>query len=283
MATRRERTGVQLAERYTVTRMLRWKVPNVIIQPKYDGFRCRAVVNRYEEKTVTLYSSTGLELDCAHVGEEMLAANWPRGEFDGELLHPTEPFSITQSLVKRPQERSAELVFVIFDVITHEPQLYRMEKLVSFDQVETEHVKISPWWVVPPYEQYVDKYLSMCVDAGYEGIVVRHPFTAYLEGKSTKAILKLKPRQEMLLKIVGSTEERTQEGVPKGTLGALLCTTTTDPPIAVSVGSGFTALQRAKFWQVREELVGCVVSVYYQERTVAGSLRFPIFKELHYE
>ena len=75
-----------------------------------------------------------------------------------------------------------------------------------------------------------------------------------------------------------------------GKLGALICEVEnpTLGHIEAKVGSGYSEEERSRFWNMRDNLVGRVISVQYFEQTVNSttgikSLRFPVFLELKEE
>jgi DNA ligase-1 len=73
-------------------------------------------------------------------------------------------------------------------------------------------------------------------------------------------------------------------------LGALICEI--EHPklghIEAKVGSGYSEEERIRFWKIKNELIGRVISVQYFEQTEntsthVKSLRFPVFLELKEE
>ena len=115
---------------------------------------------------------------------------------------------------------------------------------------------------------------------GYEGIMIKDPLSRY-ECKRSSSWLKSKPVIEVSL-IVKKVEEGT--GKNKGRLGAILAEGNDDDKnFRISVGSGFTDIQREEFWENRNYLRGKIIEIKADAITKSQegefwSLRFPRFK-----
>jgi len=128
-------------------------------------------------------------------------------------------------------------------------------------------------------KQFAD-YNKMCIDRGFEGIMVK-PVGGIYECKRSTGWLKVKPFIEVSLTVV-DTEEGTGRNV--GKLGALIVEGTDDGKfIKTNVGSGLTDTDRETFWQDKDKLIGQVVEVradaitQNQNAKDEWSLRFPRF------
>jgi DNA ligase-1 len=118
------------------------------------------------------------------------------------------------------------------------------------------------------YESYLAR--------GYEGMIIRAWDAPYIRRRSTQ-VMKFKPKKYDDYLVIGYEEEISIEGEPKGTLGALVCTS--DDGSKFNVGSGFTAEDRRNLWERREQLIGRTVQIKYQHITHTGGVpRFPVFK-----
>jgi len=128
-------------------------------------------------------------------------------------------------------------------------------------------------------KQFAD-YNKLCIDRGFEGIMVK-PVGGIYECKRSTGWLKVKPFIEVSLKVV-DVEEGT--GRNAGKLGALVVEgKDMDKFIKTNVGSGLTDEDRETFWKAKEKLIGQIVEVradaitQNQETTDEWSLRFPRF------
>jgi DNA ligase-1 len=128
-------------------------------------------------------------------------------------------------------------------------------------------------------KQFAD-YNKLCIDKGYEGIMVK-PIIGSYECKRSSLWLKVKPFIEVSL-TVKDVEEGT--GRNAGKLGALIVEGTDGGKfIKTNVGSGLTDADRDTFWKAKSKLIGQVVEVradqitQNQDVTDEWSLRFPRF------
>ena len=128
-------------------------------------------------------------------------------------------------------------------------------------------------------KQFAD-YNKMCIDRGFEGIMVK-PIYGIYECKRSSLWLKVKPFIEVSLKVV-DTEEGTGRNV--GKLGALIVEgKDMDKFIKTNVGSGLSDDNREKFWRHKQKLIGQIVEVradaitQNQDSKDEWSLRFPRF------
>lgn len=154
-------------------------------------------------------------------------------------------------------------------------------------------------------------YIDRCIARGYEGVMVRSVDGPYKEGKSTVNqgwLLKIKPFEDFEAQITGYFEEmeNTNEAKrevtgklkrssaksgkrPKGTLGGFigdeLDSQGKPTGVQVRVGGGFTAAQRAAFWDIRDELVaaGAIMKCKKQKVGQKDRPRHPGFLALRPE
>ena len=199
-------------------------------------------------------------------------------ELDGELYIHGQPFEEIHSRVGRTVNMHPdyeEIGYYIFDIVDQEPQHRRVYELMSLG------VK-PPLYIVPlqvcetledimrVYDQYLHR--------GYEGIVVRHWENAYIRRRSTY-MMKFKPKKDDYYEIIGTAEEISIDGKPKGRLGSILCRGTDGNTF--SVGTGLKDSEREFLWSTREEIVGKSVHVAYQHITSGKKVpRFPVFLEI---
>lgn len=274
------RKGIMLCYPLEWKRLQSWTVPDVYYQPKLDGLRCIAQWNRSTE-SYQLLTSEGNELDLPHISEELtsrvLQNNMTRMDLDGEIYKHGWPFEQIISAAKRLRHPEAYLLdYHIFDCkIPEIPFETRHRALLNEVELEEGPIKLVATHLADKSLCY--KMLSEVSSQGYEGIIVRHPRNIYVE-KRSNSILKFKPKRSDEYLIIGTKEETSIDGEPKGTLGAL---EVTDPEGNVfSVGSGFTKEQRKNLWAIREHLTGNVAVVAYQAKTNKGVPRFPVIIEV---
>lgn len=257
-------------------RLAKWSPP-YIVQPKYDGVRCRAL--RTETGTLLLSSEENIIFSVPHLNELLnKIANLPN-ELDGELYCHGMSFEDIVSITSRTQNLHPDhkrIQYHVFDVVNDAPQ---MQRQLTIEQLRG----ISPWLAVAPFylcynlEQVLSAY-DKIIEDHYEGIIVRHLNNLY-ERKRSTLVMKFKPKKQDEYEITGYQEEIDKEGMEKGSLGALVCKS--GDGNLFNVGTGFSAEQRQILWEVRETLPGRLARVKYQHITSGRAVpRFPVFVEL---
>jgi DNA ligase-1 len=263
----------------------------VLLEPKLDGVRVVAICD-LEKKEVTLMSRNGKELtNFPHINqqfENMLNQLSESMVFDGEIM--SENFQILMREIHRKDgAKTEDAVLNLFDCLTLKefktggsslPITERKTLLESFklgaNMQKVEHVECD---LTEDRDQFLD-YNKLCVDRGYEGIMVK-PVAGGYECRRSTLWLKVKPFIEVSLTVV-ATEEGT--GRNAGKLGALIVEgTDMDKFIRTNVGSGLTDSDRESYWRDRDKLIGQVIEVradaitQNQDVTDEYSLRFPRF------
>lgn len=277
---KKKRSGIQLCypleeKRFTNPRF-GWSFP-VIVQPKLDGVRCRALCNG-AQNPVLLSSTETIIKSVPHINDSLLQ-RCLHMELDGELYIHGESFETINGIVSRTiniHDDHEKIKFYIFDIINDKSQLERTSFLVnSFGSWSD--IEIVPSKLAFSFSEIITLYESF-LDAGYEGIIVRHKLAPYIRKRST-FILKFKAKKEDIYKIVGYKEEISIEGKPKNRLGAIICIGNDIDEF--SVGSGLNDDTRVKLWKERETLAGKYLKIAYQSITTKkGVPRFPIFMEV---
>lgn len=257
-------------------RLAKW-APPYIVQPKLDGFRCRAVPLDNGE-FLLLSSEENPVFSVPHINEELKKTGLNQ-ELDGELYRHNMDFDQLSSIVSRtanlhPAHKSIE--FHIFDVVDDRPQFER-QLFVSDLHFDSKYLVNVPFWVCHSLEDIMRTYDKL-IELGYEGIIVRHVGASY-ERKRSLYVMKFKPKKQDEYEIVGVKEEHDIYGNPKGRLGALVCKSG-DGDI-FSVGTGFDDEDRVRLWSISGMLSGMTAKVSYQHLTSGKKVpRFPVFVEV---
>jgi DNA ligase 1 len=274
------RQGIMLCYPFEEKRFHRWNV-DVLLQPKLDGERCRALIYN---RNVTLLSSEGNTITSVpHINKALLDTGLDDVELDGELYLHGLSFEEIHSRVSRKVNIHSDheaIQYHIFDTVSNEDQVSRIMELNVIAKLRSDLLQIVPTYRSDSHD--VDNlmlWLDEFIKQGYEGFVVRHPLAQYKRSRST-LMMKFKPRKKDAYKIMGYQEEVDKYGVPKGTLGALICQSSADGGL-FSVGSGFNAEQRRNFWEIRDSLIGKTAVIKYQHLTPGRNVpRFPVFVEV---
>ena len=259
-------TGIMKCYPFSEKRLAKWQPP-YIVQPKYDGFRCRAIplmTGPKGNEYILLSSEENIFYSVPHLNE-MFSNLGLKCELDGELYCHGMSLEEINSIVSRtvnlhPDHQKIE--FHAFDMVIDEPQMRRM---ILVDGLKILHpkLKVSPFWLCESLSE-VKKIYDKIISLGYEGIIVRH-FQGPYQTKRSTYVMKFKPKKQDEYKIVGWNEELTMEGEPKGRIGSLIMSSQAGDEFAVSAGLDFD--DKARLWEVRDNLAGKSAIVHYQHLT----------------
>jgi len=263
-----KRSGIMLCYPLEEKRFLKWGVP-VMLQPKLDGQRCRAVWNAELEGWELFSSQLTLIKTLPHINFLLEEANFPHSmELDGELYTPGLSLQEIGSLVRSSvnQKDASEIQYNIFDQVSIRDNLFRYSELEEsiewLDFPETLRlvpIKLASSWdeIMTTYKKHISK--------GLEGIIVRHPFAPYIRRRSI-FMMKFKPKKMDWYQIVGWKQLRDRFGDLREELGSFLCQG--DDGETFSVGTGYDEKDRKRFWQMiqddPEEMKRRQIRVEYQ-------------------
>ena len=265
----------------------------MIVEPKLDGVRV-IVICDVDKDEVTLFSRNGKELlnfpEINKQFDEMLDQMSESMVFDGEVM--SDDFqTLMREIHRKGGAKTKDAKLNLFDcmplgdfmaggcdgdIMTRKTMLEKFEFGPNINLVEYVKMNLSE----PDGQKQFADYNKLCIDRGFEGIMVK-PVGGIYECKRSTGWLKVKPFIEVSLKVV-DVEEGT--GRNAGKLGALVVEgTDMDKFIKTNVGSGLTDEDRETFWKARDKLIGQIVEVradaitQNQDTTNEWSLRFPRF------
>jgi ATP-dependent DNA ligase len=272
------RSGIMLCYPFEEKRLSKWKPP-YIIQPKLDGVRCRAIISG---DGVVLISSENHIIDLVpHINAAL--GEMFKGmciELDGELYKHGMTFQEIISITSRSKNIHADyekIEYHIFDIISQGNQLNRTARLLGLGEISVPSIEFVQPNLVRDIDEVMRQYQEYIGD-GYEGFVIRDAEGMYWRKRFT-GIMKFKPHQKDTYKIIGTEEEYSIGGEPKGTLGAFICSSSEGT--VFKVGTGLTQEQRINLWKDREGLRGKLLKVKYQALTTGkGVPRFPVALEV---
>ena len=274
-------------------------VGNVIVEPKLDGVRV-IVICDVDKDEVKLFSRNGKELsnfpEINKQFDDMLDQMGESMVFDGEVM--SDDFqTLMREIHRKGGAKTKDAKLNLFDCLplnefknggsnsVNDTILKRKAMLEGFNYngigsninlVEYVKMNLSD---EDGQKQFAD-YNKMCIDRGFEGIMVK-PINGVYECKRSTLWLKVKPFIEVSLKVI-DTEEGTGRNV--GKLGALIVEGKDDGKfIKTNVGSGLTDADRETYWKAKDKLIGQIVEVradaitQNQNTNNEWSLRFPRF------
>lgn len=272
--------GIMKAYPFEEKRLAKWQPP-YIVQPKYDGVRCRAIqleTGLKGNEYLLLSSGENIIYSVPHISE-ILSLIGIKAELDGELYCHGMSFEEISSITSRTVNIRSDynkIQYHVFDIINDQPQMKRSLMIENLKGLSP-YIVVAPFWLCSTLDEVMKAY-DQIIKQGYEGIIVRHAQAAYIRKRSTM-VMKFKPKKEDIYEIVNWAEEVSIEGSPKNTLGSLLCKS--GDGNTFSVGTGFTDNLRSRLWQDRGTLSGKFVKVQYQHLTSGKKVpRFPVFVEV---
>ncbi len=257
--------NIQKAYPFEEKRLAKWKPP-FIVQPKYDGVRCRAIPlstpdgNNY----VLVSSEENIIYSVPHINE-VLSKLKLKAELDGELYCHGMSFEEILSITSRTVNLHPDYLkiqFHIFDIVNEEPQMRRQLLVEALRGVHT-WLQVAPFWLCTNLDEIKETYDGL-IKLKYEGIIVRNIYAPYLKKRSIW-VMKFKPKRQDTYQIVGWQEEISQEGIPKGRIGALIMQSQTGDTFGVS--AGLDNQKKAELWDVKDTLAGRKAIVHYQHLT----------------
>lgn len=249
----------------------------LLASPKIDGIR--AVV-----RDGVVWSRSGKPIPNAHIQRMFGQLEF----FDGELVigSPTAPdaFRAAQSGVMSAGGEP-DVRFCVFDFFCdpEKPYAHRFRSLLT----DRENDELDPG--VELVEQTMlhslaelEAFERQCLEAGYEGVMLRRADAPYKFRRSTARegiLLKLKRFADSEA-VVEDMEELTRGGrVAHGLLGALHVRDLKSGA-RFSIGTGFSEAERSRLWRMGSTLAGKLVSYRYFPHGCKDLPRHPIFAGL---
>jgi len=248
-----------------------------IVQRKFDGVRCLAVLN--SDGTVTLMSRKGKEFaHLNHIKSDVAANNSNTNlVVDGELYSDTLTFQELVGLVKRVtlkpgnNEQMLEVSLRVYDCVELNNEAdftSRYETITNLtDGAEylslVENVRVST-------ESEIHAAQARFVEEGYEGAMVRNLTGAYAIGKRSANLQKVKTFLDGEYPIIGFTDGT------GGETGCVIWECQTPDGQTFRVRPRGTQEDRKVLFRNGSDYIGQQLTVRYQELTDDGVPRFPV-------
>ncbi|KAJ9441857.1 DNA ligase [Diplonema papillatum] len=208
-------------------------------------------------------------------GNVFTAPSWfsqsiPAGvELDGELFGGRGAFQSTVGVVKSSEAHTGwkSLTYEVFDIpsekLAWESRLQAMAtKLAGCDK----YIRVVDQYVCKN-KAMVESELCRVLALGGEGLMLRQPGSMYVHKRSS-TLLKVKKFSDLEAIVVAHEKGK---GKNADRLGAFVCKLPNGKQF--NVGTGLTDAQRLN----PPAAVGQVITVKYQELTLSGVPRFPVF------
>jgi len=252
----------------------------VLATPKLDGIRCLMV-----DGVAMSRSMKPIPNDFVRAELEGLHG------LDGELMLNGDFNEVQSGIMKKTGE--PDFIFHVFDNWSldygYPLRLEDTEWFCTHPRVRV----LSP--VVMSSEDELLAYLDECLDEGFEGVMIRKPYTKYKFGRSTVnegILLKIKKffdDEAELIEIVEAQHNMNEQDydefgyskrssckenlVPAGTAGSVIVKWQ-GKEFRLGFGPGWTDGIKQELWDDREFLIGELVKFSYQELSKDGIPRF---------
>lgn len=258
------------------------KLPTVPLyaQPKIDGVRMVAVRGETGKPLLTTRKGKTI-VSMDHIANE-LEKFMPKGfVFDGELFSHEKTFEEITGIVRRntPKEGASNdpttIKYHIFDAfwIGKEDESFenRYRDLVTFKTkiTDTSIVIVNTVPLTEPSQ--INEIHQRFTDEGHEGTMYRTPSGPYKIRLRSRDLLKRKDFETEEYKIVGAEEA---DGKDKGTV--IWVCEISPGGTRFNVRPRGTLSDRAKLWQEREEHIGKMLTVRFQNLSDFNVPRFPV-------
>jgi len=255
-----------LAQKYHPKRF----IPGMFVQPKLNGIRALYQNGQFVSRDGIVWNENCL----SHIREALKNVP-PEIILDGELYkHEMSLQEINKRIaVNRitPHKDEASVGFAIFDIVSRLPFAERyLDPKVEWKYPFGHAYKI-PTYLVDVEDQATNLFYTF-KKLNYEGLMYRCPHSGYSipeecgnKQNRSFALLKRKTWEDMDVAISFCVEGK---GKYRGTLGAFGFFTPNGQPF--TAGSGLTDMQRHLYWRYKDDLIGCICKIKYEEYSDVG-------------
>ena len=248
-----------------------------VVQRKFDGVRCLAVLN--SDKTVTLMSRKGKEFPhLEHIKKDVLANNKNQSlVLDGELYSDTLTFQELVGLVKRVtlkpgnDKQMFEVSLRVYDCVNTKKTDNFQDRYLDIMGITHGAQYLSLVENIGVYnETQVHEAQRKFVEEGYEGAMVRNLIGTYAIGKRSPDLQKVKTFLDGEYEIVGFSEATGNDA------GTVIWECKTPEGLTFRARPRGTREARKELYQNGNDYIGKQLTVRYQELTDDGVPRFPV-------
>lgn len=260
------------------------------VQPKLDGVRCVCYLSPDGTAVLSQSRVGSYFTTVGHITNDLLGPFQTLPELaggvilDGELYTDTMPFEELVGLVKKKTitpQHAAKLLQVsyhVYDIIipsTPEAAFVDRYKVLKrvVKAVNSPHIKLVNTQVATKIPEF-RAFFAMCVEEGYEGVMLRNMGGKYQCNYRSHDLQKYKEFFEEEYEICGYKEA---EGRDKGTV-VWVCKLPGESGAVFNVRPKGTLEMRRQWLNDAETHIGKKLTVVYQELSEMGIPRFPIGK-----
>lgn len=249
----------------------------VYVSYKLNGYRCIAKCNNgmvelltREGHEYTTFPGVKAALKKLSIGKSFV--------LDGEIM--SESFNAMQKIAfNESQTPCSDTTYNVFDYIEtrewdsnqfKQTKSVRLKKLSELLPRNLENVILVPHKLINNKEEILELEKNFILN-GYEGAMAI-PDIPYYRGRKSNALMKFKTFVSQDCKVVGFLE-----GKDKYThmLGSFIVRQ--ENQVECKVGTGINDFERESLWLNRDDLMGRIIEVKYQELSPIGKMLFPVF------
>ena len=177
--------------------------------PKLDGVRCLAI--RHSD-SVELKSRGGKQYNVPHIQDQLFPIMKVGDVWDGELYIHGKYLEEVVSAVKKWNDNTPDIEFIIFDMVkdeSYEHRLISMQALrrYTLSCVEAPSIDVIEFCELQNEDHMKQKHKEY-VSRGYEGIILRNFNGMYESGKRSADLQKYKEMMEDDFQITGILEDK---------------------------------------------------------------------------
>jgi DNA ligase 1 len=268
----------------------------MVATPKIDGIRCVCKSNGFPLSRSLKDIPNGFIRAYFYEHREAI-----KPCFDGELLVGSTFQQCTSGIMSHGGE--PDFTYWIFDVPSSLPYVQRVDRYHELDinGALPERFKTVPTAWIHTIKD-LEEFEAVCLEQGFEGVMLRKPNSPYKFGRSTVKqgwLLKLKRFTTAEAEVVGFEPMYHNTNDPKQSetgnqvrstekagmvasdhlLGKFIVRGLNNgfEGVEFSIGSGLDMAQREVFWENKSRLIGQIIEFKYQPHGVKDAPRTPIF------
>lgn len=177
---------------------------------KLDGVRCLAIC---DEDGVILKSRGGKLYDVKHIIEELSSKMSNGNIWDGELYIHGRYLEEIVSAVKKPNEMTKDIKFVVFDVVNDDAFSARLKFMKEMEKsVNAQYIEFLSYTEIASEEEMKLAH-KRHVSNGLEGVMLRNFDGEYESGKRSADLQKYKEFLDEEFPIIGVREDKNGNAV----------------------------------------------------------------------
>lgn len=232
---------------------------NTVAQYKYDGHRC--LVLKLGGKLIAYSRQGKIITTISHILDDI---DLPEGTtIDGELYYHGESLQVLSSWIKRKQENTKKLKYIIYDVVSKNTYIDRLNWLLNAPDSIANRIAPSIYMLE---QNDIYPIFTEAKQQNYEGIIVRQNNKGYGAGERCSSLIKIKqlPGMELIEK-----EFLVLDVLPsKDGWGILKCLINSE--LSFNIPAPGTMEQKTEILTNKQKYIGRYVTVEFPQYTDDG-------------